>query len=45
MQTTAIDVRQICFLSGLTFWLGNLFVLGFRHGKAYHRMAANSDET
>src|SRR6202050_2211770 len=26
---TAIDVAKICFLSGLTFWLGNLFVLGF----------------
>ena len=25
---TAIDVAKICFLSGLTFWLGNLFVLG-----------------
>src|SRR6266481_1160022 len=24
---TAIDVAKICFLSGLTFWLGNLFVL------------------
>src|SRR3954464_1252425 len=24
----AIDVAKICFLSGLTFWLGNLFVLG-----------------
>src|ERR1700757_1956936 len=23
----AIDVAKICFLSGLTFWLGNLFVL------------------
>ena len=25
---SAIDVAKICFLSGLTFWLGNLFVLG-----------------
>ena len=31
---TAIDVAKICFLSGLTFWLGNLFVLGF--GMAWH---------
>src|ERR1700754_3103430 len=23
----AIDVAKICFLSGLTFWLGNIFVL------------------
>src|SRR3979411_1555962 len=26
---SAIDVAKICFVSGLTFWLGNLFVLGF----------------
>src|SRR3982074_2308025 len=25
---SAIDVAKICFLSGLTFWLGNTFVLG-----------------
>ena len=25
---SAIDVAKICFLSGLTFWLGNAFVLG-----------------
>src|SRR5215207_5911662 len=25
---TAIDVAKICFLSGLTFWLGNLLELG-----------------
>src|SRR5215207_5985160 len=31
---TAIDVAKICFLSGLTFWLGNLFVLGC--GMAWH---------
>jgi uncharacterized membrane protein YbhN (UPF0104 family) len=35
---TAIDVAKICFLSGLTFWLGNLFVLGF--GMAWHPEAA-----
>src|SRR6201746_262988 len=27
---SAIDVAKICFLSGLTFWLGNLFLLGLR---------------
>jgi glycosyltransferase 2 family protein len=37
---TAIDVAKICFLSGLTFWLGNLFVLGF--GMAWHPQAASS---
>src|SRR5438034_9979829 len=31
---SAIDVAKICFLSGLTFWLGNTFVLGF--GMAWH---------
>ena len=36
----AIDVAKICFLSGLTFWLGNLFVLGF--GMAWHPMAASA---
>jgi uncharacterized membrane protein YbhN (UPF0104 family) len=35
---TAVDVAKICFLSGLTFWLGNLFVLGI--GMAYHPEAA-----
>ena len=35
-----IDVAKICFLSGLTFWLGNLFVLGF--GMAYHPWAASA---
>jgi uncharacterized membrane protein YbhN (UPF0104 family) len=37
---TAIDVAKICFLSGLTFWLGNLFVLGI--GMAWHPWAASS---
>jgi uncharacterized membrane protein YbhN (UPF0104 family) len=37
---TAIDVAKICFLSGLTFWLGNLFVLGF--GMAWHPSAASA---
>jgi glycosyltransferase 2 family protein len=36
----AIDVAKVCFLSGLTFWLGNLFVLGF--GMAYHPSAASA---
>ena len=37
---TAIDVAKICFLSGLTFWLGNLFVLGI--GMTWHPWAASS---
>src|SRR3984957_9762369 len=37
---TAIDVAKICFLSGLTFWLGNLFVLGL--GMAAHPWAASA---
>jgi glycosyltransferase 2 family protein len=36
----AIDVAKICFLSGLTFWLGNLVVLGI--GMAYHPSAAST---
>ena len=36
----AIDVAKICFLSGLTFWLGNIFVLGI--GMAWHPWAASS---
>jgi len=35
----AIDVAKICFLSGLTFWLGNLVVLGI--GMVYHPAAAS----
>ena len=35
----AIDVAKICFLSGLTFWLGNLVVLGI--GMTYHPAAAS----
>jgi glycosyltransferase 2 family protein len=34
----AIDVAKICFLSGLTFWLGNILVLGI--GMALHPQAA-----
>ena len=30
----AIEVAKICFIAGLTFWLGNITVLGF--GFAYH---------
>ena len=37
---TAIDVAKICFLSGLTFWLGNIFVLSI--GLAVHPDAASS---
>jgi len=35
----AIDVAKICFISGLTFWLGNLVVLGI--GMTYHPGAAS----
>jgi uncharacterized membrane protein YbhN (UPF0104 family) len=37
---SAIDVAKICFLSGLTFWLGNAFVLGI--GMAWHPWAASA---
>jgi uncharacterized membrane protein YbhN (UPF0104 family) len=37
---TAIDVAKICFISGLTFWLGNTFVLGI--GMLWHPQAATS---
>ena len=37
---TAIDVAKICFLSGLTFWLGNIFVLSI--GMVIHPDAASS---
>src|ERR1700749_2956755 len=36
----ALDVAKIGSLSGLTFWLGNLFVLGF--GMGYHPSAASA---
>jgi uncharacterized membrane protein YbhN (UPF0104 family) len=36
----AIDVAKICFLSGLTFWLGNTFVLGI--GMILHPSAASA---
>src|ERR1700704_5604562 len=36
----AIDVAKICFISGLTFWLGNVFVLGI--GMAWHPWAASA---
>src|ERR1700687_2114977 len=35
---SAIDVAKICFLSGLTFWLGNTFVL--RLGMGWHPWGA-----
>ena len=37
---SAVDVAKICFLSGLTFWLGNAFVLGI--GMAWQPWAASS---
>jgi uncharacterized membrane protein YbhN (UPF0104 family) len=37
---SAIDVAKICFVSGLTFWLGNLFVLGI--GMVWHPPAASA---
>ena len=37
---TVIDVAKICFLAGLTFWLGNAAVLGL--GVFYHPEAASS---
>lgn len=36
----AIEVAKICFIAGLTFWLGNITVLGF--GFAYHPYAASA---
>jgi uncharacterized membrane protein YbhN (UPF0104 family) len=36
----AIDVAKVIFISGLTFWLGNLFVLGL--GMAWHPWAASA---
>src|SRR3954451_11440843 len=39
----AIDVAKLCFLAGLTFWLGNAAVLGL--GICYHpEAAANIDQ-
>src|SRR5229473_7137696 len=37
---SAIDVAKICFIAGLTFWLGNITVLGF--GFSYHPEAATA---
>ncbi len=37
---SAIDVAKVCFLAGLTFWLGNAAVLGM--SVAYHPEAASS---
>src|SRR5216684_7957317 len=36
----AIEVAKICFIAGLTFWLGNITVLGF--GFSYHPQAASN---
>jgi glycosyltransferase 2 family protein len=35
----AIEVAKLCFIAGLTFWLGNVCMLGF--GFAYHPAAAS----
>jgi uncharacterized membrane protein YbhN (UPF0104 family) len=35
----AIEVAKLCFIAGLTFWLGNVTVLGF--GFIYHPAAAS----
>jgi glycosyltransferase 2 family protein len=35
----AVEVAKLCFIAGLTFWLGNATVLGF--GFAYHPEAAS----
>src|SRR6202142_4271150 len=37
---SAVDVAKICFLAGLTFWLGNPFVLGI--GMAWPPWAASA---
>ncbi|MCO5132110.1 MAG: lysylphosphatidylglycerol synthase domain-containing protein [Xanthobacteraceae bacterium] len=37
---SAVDVAKICFVAGLTFWLGNAAVLGI--GAAYHPEAASA---
>ncbi|HVY56840.1 MAG TPA: lysylphosphatidylglycerol synthase domain-containing protein [Xanthobacteraceae bacterium] len=37
---TAVEVAKICFVAGLTFWLGNATVLGL--GIAYHPKAASA---
>jgi uncharacterized membrane protein YbhN (UPF0104 family) len=37
---SAVDVAKICFISGLTFWLGNTLVLGI--GMVWHPWAASA---
>jgi len=37
---SAVDVTKVCFVAGLTFWLGNAAVLGM--GIAYHPEAASA---
>jgi glycosyltransferase 2 family protein len=39
-RLSAIDVAKICFISGLTFWLGNTLVLGL--GMVWHPEAASA---
>jgi uncharacterized membrane protein YbhN (UPF0104 family) len=36
----AVEVAKVCFVAGLTFWLGNIVVLGF--GLAYHPDAGSA---
>jgi hypothetical protein len=36
----AVEVAKLCFIAGLTFWLGNIAMLGF--GFAYHPAAASA---
>ena len=38
----AIEVAKICFIAGLTFWLGNTTVLGLRHSPIIRRPRAPS---
>src|SRR6202167_3909424 len=37
---SSVDVAKICYLSGLTFWLGNILALGV--GMAWHPWAASA---
>ncbi|GIK97726.1 MAG: UPF0104 family protein [Xanthobacteraceae bacterium] len=39
-ELTAVDVAKICFVAGLTFWLGNVTVLGL--GMAWQPEAASA---
>ncbi len=39
----AVEVAKICFVAGLTFWLGNATVLGL--GIAYHAAGRGLDRS